>query len=1076
MSKQTELIEFTAQELTKIVERSSTLDERLGNGFVGNAIDISDREIQTRLDRWCTVAARGDAEIFAKRLAWDNLHLDTLRPILGAVKLDQSLPSWTNTLNAVMRALALVPTHPEFIDRCLHPEAQIAFQEVFIPFIQVARQQLIQRTGKLHSLLADNAHAGLEHSLLVRLSQLCFQTFEFEFKLFQIQHQSSLDQLLNRVNPQPSQAQYQTFVQQLLTGKLRSLLQEYSVLSRLVATVVDFWVNATAEMIGHLSEDWAAIAQTFQPDTELGAVVGIRPFLSDSHHNGRTVVGLRFASGLTLIYKPRSLALDVAYYDLLDRLNQQGEIASETDPAHCLNQFPFKTLKILDRSSHGWVEYVTHTPCQTEAELRRYYQRSGMLLALIYALRGTDFHLENLIVSGDQPVPVDLEMLMHPPFRDVGVQEISEAQYLIWKSHQDSVLSTMLLPIALDVDGQSYDISALGAAMFQELKLPTLQAVNTDQMGMMQEKIQPTPSSVSPFAGSTGSLCAYTEDLVTGFEQMYCFLQSQQANLLQPDSCLMQFHQQQGRYLHRNTQIYVTVIHRALRPQFLRDGVDFSIELDQFCRPLLQLDEKPESWAILATERQAMAQLDIPHLKLDSASSDLILNDDQRISHFFARSGYAGIIARIQSLSPNDRSWQTDLIRYAIYTSDPTHLVWQEPKAALSPRIERSTPELSICSETLVQQAIDIGAIIQATSVYGSDDSVHWLTLNPQECNQLLGSGFNLFDGNSGISLFLAALYQETGKPQFYDLALDALQSLRRVLRQGAVTNTEIDIGAARGLGSIVYALVKISHFLQESALLEEAVFAACLIPQQIMDDTPLDLTSGVAGAILAFLTLHQATHDTKWLSQAIAYGHHLLERNQTDSTHLTGMAYGSAGIAYALGRLYAATQQAEFLTGAETAIAHEQQFLQLAQNWRDARSENFYCNWMHGAAGIGLARCGLLPMLDTEIVRHDLELALALTQQVSLDDVDHLCWGNLGRLETVWVAAHRLNRSDLHTFVQQGIADLFQRWHQEGQLRLFPQRIPFIQHPGFFQGTAGIGYQLLRFANPKFPCVLLWE
>ncbi|MEH1830137.1 MAG: type 2 lanthipeptide synthetase LanM [Nostoc sp.] len=685
MSKQTELMEFTTQELTEIVERSSTLEERLGNGFVGDADYSSDRAIQMRLDRWCDVAARGDAATFAKRLAWDNLSLETLHPILGSVKLHHPLPSWTNTLNAVMRSLSIVPAQSEVADRCLHPESLIAFQEVFIPVVQVARQQLIQQTGKLHTLLSDNAHAGLEHSLLTRLSQLCFQTFELEFKLFQMQHQSKLDQLLNCLNAQPSQVQYQTFVQQLLTGRLRSLLQEYSVLARLMATFVDFWVNATTEMIRHLSEDWTAIAQTFQPENELGQVIGIRPFLSDSHHNGRTVVGLRFSSGLTLIYKPRSLALDVAYYDLLDRLNQQGAIAAEGDPADCLKQLPFKTLNILDRSTHGWVEYVPYTPCQTEAEIQRYYVRSGMLLALIYALRGTDFHLENLIAAGDQPVPVDLEMLMHPPFRYPEMPQLSKTQYLDWKSREDSVLSTMLLPFVLVVDGQHYDISALGAALSQELQLPTLKAVNTDQMGLVQEKLQPVPRSISPFAvGSTDSMHAYVEDIVAGFEQMYRCLQVQKANLLKPDGCLTQFQQQQGRYLHRNTRIYVMVIQRALRPQFLRDGVDFSIELDHFCRPLLRFDEKPDIWAILAAERSAMAQLDIPHLKLDSSSSDLILNYPQRLPHFFAQSGYAGMLARIQSLSPADLTQQIDLIRHAVSASHLDHSVGKEPEVTFT--------------------------------------------------------------------------------------------------------------------------------------------------------------------------------------------------------------------------------------------------------------------------------------------------------------------------------------------------------------------------------------------------------
>jgi|SRR5215510_15999712 hypothetical protein len=41
-------------------------------------------------------------------------------------------------------------------------------------------------------------------------------------------------------------------------------------------------------------------------------------------------------------------------------------------------------------------------------------QLSKMLLCIVYALCGTDFHSENMIASGDQPVLVDLETLLTP--------------------------------------------------------------------------------------------------------------------------------------------------------------------------------------------------------------------------------------------------------------------------------------------------------------------------------------------------------------------------------------------------------------------------------------------------------------------------------------------------------------------------------------------------------------------------------------------------------------------------------------------------------------------------------------
>ena len=82
---------------------------------------------------------------------------------------------------------------------------------------------------------------------------------------------------------------------------------------------------------------------------------------------------------------------------------------------------------MLDRSTHGWVEFVEHLPCRDHDEARRYYERAGMLLCLFYVLEGTDCHYENIIASGEYPVLIDTETLMHHRARAV-VPEDENAQ------------------------------------------------------------------------------------------------------------------------------------------------------------------------------------------------------------------------------------------------------------------------------------------------------------------------------------------------------------------------------------------------------------------------------------------------------------------------------------------------------------------------------------------------------------------------------------------------------------------------------------------------------------------------
>lgn len=74
-------------------------------------------------------------------------------------------------------------------------------------------------------------------------------------------------------------------------------------------------------------------------------------------------------------------------------------------------------------------------------------------------------------------------------------------------------------------------------------------------------------------------------------------------------------------------------------------------------------------------------------------------------------------------------------------------------------------------------------------------------------------------------------------------------------------------------------------------------------------------------------------------------------------------------------------------------------------------------------------------------------------------------------------VAACNLSRPELSETAQKQAAQLVARVKQVGAFYLFPELSGDIYNPGFFQGTAGIGYELLRLAYPNsLPSVLLLE
>ncbi|MBW4562712.1 MAG: type 2 lantipeptide synthetase LanM family protein [Mojavia pulchra JT2-VF2] len=1079
-------MEVSQEDLITIVEEASTLAERLRAHFIPNKTLVDEKLISLRWKAWCQVVAQGNSEKFAKRLAWGDRDFNAVSSILGSVCLGETkkLPLWAETLQSALQTNW--ETAYASVYHCLDAEKPIPFEEVYLPFVYVARQKLATQVGASWQLLSEVVHIHLQRQLLLKLAFVCAQSLEVEFSLFKALKQSAFTFLWGRGLDIGSNEQYQAFVKDLKTGKLLSFFQKYSVLARLMATAIDIWVEEKTEFLQRLALDLGNIQQTFQENT--GQVVAIQLNLSDLHNRGRSVIALAFASGLKLIYKPRCLSLETAYFQLLAWFNQQFVL------------LPFKLVKVIDCKTHGWMEYVEHLPCEDEAAAQRYYQRAGMLLCLLYLLQGNDCHQENLIASGEHPVLVDLETLLQPIAQEIDpkIEELGGAQYQANQQFFDSVLRTGLLPRwDFAPGGKAEDISGLGGVGEEiPVKRQKWQNINTDGMKLEYELgIMPTQANTLFLNDVPLSPNNYVNELVTGFRQMYQFFSERQEALLATDSPLAVLAHQRVRFLFRNSQVYADVLDKALNPKFLRYGVDRSIQLDVLSRAFLKADTKPSIWPLLTAELQALEQMDIPYFVADSSSDALRVND-LIIEGYFKEPSYDRMISCLKQLNDADLAQQISIIRGSFY-SRVTRGITSAAPTSIDLDLDAIIP---LTQTQLVQEAVEIAKELQQRAIQAADRSITWIGMGylPDAGRmQLQPLSDGLYDGVCGVALFLAALAKMTADGGFRDLTLSALQDLRKSLQdidpnfQRKFTK-QIGIGGATGLGSIVYTLVRVSQFIDEPELLDIASLAASLITQEsIASDRSFDTISGSAGTILGLLSLYQASSDSAVLNQAEALGYHLLNnRTNSDSGFrvwatlegklVTGFSHGAAGIAYALLRLYKITQDPNFLEAAEEAIAYERSvFSPSAGNWQDGREKkpSFMTSWCHGAPGIGLGRLGSLEILDTPEIRQEIAVALNTTQQFGLQNLDHLCCGNFGRMEVLLVGATKLSSAELLQTVQKQAATVVARAKQVGAFYLFPELSADVYNPGFFQGTAGIGYELLRLAYPELlPSALLWE
>lgn len=1106
----------TKSDIAQIVSQATFIWERLNDERIQiNINQTNEEEANTRLINWCKVVAQGDQEEYNKRLKWDEWNIDRLRQILGTTPVlnSQSLPNWADTLTEIIHTASEFNLKSIFPSPIV-PENPYPFEDILLPLVLVARQKLLKRLGSISlspedlplKILTEPAYLSLEQALLGRLFNLTAKTLEFEFSHSRSLGQNLLNLVIKKTKSTSSQVKYNAFVEKLLSDGLLAFFQKYPVLGRLIATTIDFWVEATGEFLERVNVDLPEIHHFFNQErysaVQFDKVIEVQSTLSDLHNQNRSVICLKFDSGFKLIYKPKNLGLEVTFQQFLEWCNHQFTSAKEQEIDN--SDLAFKTLKVLNKETYGWVEYVEQQPCADETAAHRFYTRAGMLLCLLYVLGATDCHNENLIACGEHLVLVDMETVMQHKaklmenFLDQTAASVAKNQLF------DSVLTTGLLPMWQFNEDSSIarDFSGLGSVDAQPvpIPMPVWRDINTDDMHQGYEKIdRPVEANIPTLNGVALSPNNYIDELVKGFEQMYRFLIRQREALLAPNSPLAAFRFQEVRFIFRATRIYGITLNKVMIPEFLRHGLDWSIEVDVLSRSFLSSKNKPQAWPILSVELKAIGQLDVPYFSSPAASDRLTFGSKQSIAEYFQESCLSQVLTRLQKLDETHLAQQVGIIQLAFYAREARTLQAETSNSTTGKPINSAAPILT--SEQLQHQAFDLASEIQQRAISGADGSLTWISLSyvlNAERFQLQPLGHSFYDGNCGIALFLAALAHCTENTQFGDLALKAIQPLQNALQTSDSQTMQnfalnMGIGGATGLGSIIYSLVKVSQFLELPDLCEDAQQVAKLItPSAISLDRKYDIISGAAGAILGLLALDQKTENPEVLQRAITCGQHLLEYCHKAYTlktatpkPLTGFSHGAAGIAYSLLRLYAVTQDSAYLDAARGALGYENNFFYpTAGNWREiipiynpASPPVFWTTWCHGSPGIALGRLGGLSIYQTQEILNDIEVALQTTHKYGWQNIDQLCCGNLGRAEVMLVAAQKLNSPQWYQSAQELAAMTVRRAAQTGNYELFSNLPKSVFSPCFFQGSAGIGYQLLRLAFPEaLPSVLLWE
>jgi type 2 lantibiotic biosynthesis protein LanM len=1018
----------------------------------------------------------------------------------GACEPDGHSSAWAVVLSEISRSASTLGKRAASVlsPSPLSEEVPLPFEHLLLPAVVVARRMLCSRLGlsadRLSFPILGNvsaaAYRDLERGLLKQLCSIAGETLLSEFRR-RLPLGRSLFLSPELPDLEAGDTAYREFVDEHLNSGWLGLIREYPVLGRLVGLAVELWSDATAELLERLAADRPELARSFGLK-EPTRIAHLDVAVGDRHRMGRSVTIVEFASGQKVVYKPKPLVSEVNFNHLLEWCDRIG-----SSPG-------FRVTTVLDRSEYGWVEHLAHLPCENEREAETYYRRAGMLLCVLYITRATDCHYENLIAHGDHPVLIDAETLLYPDPTPLGaVHGVESGEAAGDHPLAGSVLRNGLLPRwqAGGERGEAYDSSGLGGVGSDQAprEILTWDRTNTDEMVVRRERVVVEDrQNVARIGDRVLSALDYEAELTEGFESMYRLLVAHRDALCADDGPLASMRGQPVRFVYRPTRIYNALRASSWTPDVLRNGVEYGIHLERLARAYLASRDRPISWPVLAAEVRAMERMDVPLFIARTDQADLELEDGTIVSDAFTGPSHQEMLWLVTRMSEEDLEQQLLLIRGTLQAKAA-----RAPNGEVARRSAHLPASEPLSADELLGAARAIGFEIQdrAMSSHGGEGA-SWIGmtyLDGADRYQLDLLNDSLYDGCCGVAVFLAALSRVTGERRFARLSKRSLHALRRRLRDTDSRSRRFvarmqGLGGAVGFGSVIYGLVRTAELLdgEDPGLVDDAIeLANWLTPEVIADDERLDVLSGAAGALLALLALFSASGEQSVLRTAVQCGDHLLRERvdtfghrawRTVAEHpLTGFSHGAAGISYALVRLYHLTGNRSYLDAALEGIEFERAvYSESHGNWPDLRSRDaadptgFPVKWCHGASGIALARLGCMPLAVIPGVEREISAGLETTREHYLKDADFLCCGNLGRTETFLVAADVTGDSAWRQLGAEGAARVIRRATRNGGFRVFASAESY--NPGFFQGTAGIGYQLLRLTDGELPSVLLWE
>lgn len=382
-----------------------------------------------------------------------------------------------------------------------------------------------------------------------------------------------------------------------------NLKRKYSLFTEFIFSIIVSYIND--------SEELKILSQH-------GKMKNISISHGDSHNRGKTVAIIELDNENKIVYKPKDLKTEQVYYSLLENLGKKLNIN-------------IKTPLIIRKRDYSWQEFIEYNGEITEVKFQEYFYNLGVQTFLLYLLNANDIHYENLIISDEQPIIIDLETILQPSImihKDIQVEN----------PIADTVIQTLLFDYSVDKENVLlFTGGTTNRSKYYPEQLDSVKNIPKNSNNEFQE------------------IYNFKNELFEGFKDAYLCILKKDINI---ENLIENLQDIEVRIILRPTYVY---------GKYLEYFKQYNVE-PEVKNILKNSITLYKDFEIIANhEYKSLINLDVPYFLTNFKSNKLYTSDKQVvIENFFNQSPYDNIKKKISLLSIKDMNSQLSLMEMAI--------------------------------------------------------------------------------------------------------------------------------------------------------------------------------------------------------------------------------------------------------------------------------------------------------------------------------------------------------------------------------------------------------------------------